>query len=209
MDQENMFQKIMSLVPSKRRLKSQCIPTQSESEANKDLEDFVKTYDPAMASIQYHLTQAPSKGILKRSEHSYKHASDASEIADLPSAAPVALKDMEDNTDEEEAPILFPTIKDSLEILLKKKSSITTRKSILKNPSKTSNLASTMDMSQTSDDDEIPPVSKFPAKDSMEILIKSKSGLKVTRDDNFDNGDKTDAVANSGAAAAATTINRH
>lgn len=190
MDKENnkVIQKIMSLVPSKRRLKTQCIPTRSEAEVKKELEEFVKTYDPVMDSIKYHLTHAPSKGILKRSSYSHKLGKPCSpsEPKGEEAVAAIDIAQPEDPTDEEEAPILFPTIKDSLEILLKKKSSISARKSILKNPSRTSNQASSVDIQQTSDDDEMTLVTKFPAKDSMEILIKKT----LSKEGTFDKGDE-------------------
>lgn len=161
------IKKLISLIPLKRAvLRQQCIPKQTEEEVKRELEEFVKTYDPAMESIQYRLTHVPSKGILKRSSYCERAVHEVS---------------FPECTDEEEPPKLFPTIKDSLEILLKKKSSICARKSILKNPSLTNNLASAVDIQQTSDDDELCLVAKFPAKDSMEILInKSKSCVKMS-----------------------------
>ncbi|KAI5710463.1 hypothetical protein M8J75_008820 [Diaphorina citri] len=84
---------------------------------------------------------------------------------------------------------LFPTVKDSLE-LLKERASMISRKSILKKSSTPDNNTELYDepIDLSSDDEEI---RLFPAKDSIEILNKrSKSFLKVSKsrgDDQFDN----------------------
>ncbi|KAI5702504.1 uncharacterized protein LOC103515649 [Diaphorina citri] len=196
MDQENNpVQKLTSMVTPKRTLKTQCMLDPTEKEVTPELEDLVKTYDANVDSIQYHLTHVPSKGILKRSSYFQQSAVKFTSNEDKSDVLPATKSSTpEDNfTDEEEPPHIFPTVKDSLEILLKKKSSISARKSILKNPSKTSNITTASIDVQLSDDDEISAITKFPAKDSMEILIKkSKSCLKVSEpgEGTFDKGDE-------------------